>query len=130
MGAWSYEVMENDYALDKIADFVDTDNLLLCIKDYLHKEHPIWVFHELLLAIEIVDISLNGIDMDILGYTYQYDKWFVDLPNRPMEELREEALQALNLIINSEDNNNMWVLDIREDRRKMLLKIKERLERR
>lgn len=125
MGSWGYAVMHNDDALDYIGCFVDSNNLSEFTKGFMHDEHYI---NEFLLAVEIVDISLNGIDMDILGGTYNYDKWFAELSDNPMEELRNDAIHVINFIINTENKSNDWVEEVKEDRKQMLLKIKERLE--
>ena len=73
MGAWSYDVLGNDSALDLMGDLEDSKHIKTDIYNILHGKHDM---HEFLLAVEIVDISLNGIDEDILGgYLYDYDDY-------------------------------------------------------
>lgn len=127
MGAWGHRVMDNDSALDYIGDFVYSDNLEQFIKEFMHKDNEYYIY-EMLLAVEIVDISLNGIDMDILGSTYEYEDWFDKLPNHPMENLRDDAIIVIKHIITIENAYGGWVEDCKKDRKDILKRILSRLE--
>ena len=61
MGAWSYEVLSNDRALDTMWDLVDSKNLKEDIIKLLENGDT----DEKVLACEIVDISINGVDEEI-----------------------------------------------------------------
>ena len=58
MGAWGYEVLSNDRALDTMYDLIDSKNL----KEDIEKLLEYGDREEMVLACEIVDISINGID--------------------------------------------------------------------
>ena len=123
MGAWGYTVLENDAALDAMGELEKSKNLksslmmLLC-SDYIEEK---------LLAVEVIDISLNGINESFLGSFYQYESWFRSVAEQPMPDLREKALNVLEEIILKEDANNLWVASCRDARRQLLLDIKSRL---
>ena len=85
MGAWSYEVLSNDSALDMMGDLCVSKNIKTDIYNILHEKHDT---HEFLLAVEIVDVSLNGINEEILGGLYDYEGWFKNIEKNPMEDLR------------------------------------------
>ena len=72
MGAWSYEVLSNDRALDTMWDLVDSKNLKEDIIKLLENGDT----DEKVLACEIVDISINGVDEEILGGLYEHEEFF------------------------------------------------------
>ena len=72
MGAWSYEVLSNDRALDAMWDLADSKNLKENVIEFLESGD----INEKVLACEIVDISINGVDKEILGSLYEYEEFF------------------------------------------------------
>lgn len=80
MGAWSYEVLSNDRALDTMWDLADSKNLKENIIELLESGN----INEKVLACEIVDISINGVDKEILGSLYEYEEFFKSIQNNPM----------------------------------------------
>ena len=125
MGAWSYEVLTNDYALDLMGDLEDSKDIKTDIYNVLHGEW--WGTHEFLLAVEIVDISLNGIDEDILGSFYGYKDWFKKIEQTPMEDLKDDAIHVIKFIQKVEEEHGGWVEDCKEPRKQLLAKIEKRL---
>lgn len=125
MGAWSYEVLSNDYALDMMGDLCVSKDIKTDIYNILHGEHDT---HEFLLAVEIVDISLNGIDEEILVEFYDYENWFKNIEKNPMEDLREDAIHVIKFIQETEEKYGGWVKDVKEDRKQLLVKIENRLK--
>lgn len=125
MGAWSYEVLTNDTALDMMGDLVNSQDIKTDIHNILHGN---CYTAEFLLAVEIVDISLNGIDEDILGGLYEYEDWFKNIEKISMEDLREDAIHVIKFIQESEEKNGGWVKEVKEDRKQLLIKIENRLK--
>ena len=124
MGAWSYEVLSNDSALDMMGDLCVSKNIKADIYNILHGKHDT---HEFLLAVEIVDVSLNGINEEILGGLYDYEGWFKNIEKNPMEDLREDAIHVIKFIQETEEEHGGWVNDVKEDRKQLLIKIENRL---
>ena len=124
MGAWSYEVLSNDSALDMMGDLCVSKNIKTDIYNILHEKHDT---HEFLLAVEIVDVSLNGINEEILGGLYDYEGWFKNIKQNPMEDLREDAIHVIKFIEETEEEHGGWVNDVKEDRKQLLIKIDNRL---
>ena len=124
MGAWSYEVLSNDSALDMMGDLCVSKNIKADIYNILHGKHDT---HEFLLAVEIVDVSLNGINEEILGGLYDYECWFKNIEKNPMEDLREDAIHVIKFIQETEEKHGGWVNDVKEDRKQLLIKIENRL---
>lgn len=132
MGAWSYQVLTNDTALDLMGDLVTSKDIKTTIYNILHKKYDVYEFtlyglSELLLAVEIIDISLNGIDEEILGSLYDYDNWFKKVENTPMGDLRNEAIHAIH-VIQVIDEKSGWRQDVKEDRKQLLIEIESRLK--
>ena len=125
MGAWSYEVLSNDSALDMMGDLCVSKNIKTDIYNILRGEHDI---NEFLLAVEIVDVSLNGINEEILGCLYGYEDWFKNIEKNPMEDMREDAVRVLENIQNFEEKDGGWVKEVKEDRKQLLIKIENRLK--
>lgn len=124
MGAWSYEVLSNDCALDMMGDLVDSKNIRNDVYNILHGN---CYTDEFLLAVEIVDISLNGIDEEILGGLYDYEDWFKNIERNPMEDLREDSIRVIQFIRETEEKHGGWINDVKEDRKQLLIKIENRL---
>lgn len=121
MGAWSYEVLSNDSALDMLSDIEDSKNITEDIIKILDEDTCI---DEKLLAIEIIDISLNGIDEEILGGIYEYENWFKEIEKKPMNDLLTKAIQNIRYIKEHDDG---WVERVKEQRKELLIKIENRL---
>ena len=124
MGTWSYEVLSNDSALDMMGYLCVSKNIKTDIYNILHEKHDT---HEFLLAVEIVDVSLNGINEEILGGLYDYEGWFKNIEKNPMEDLREDAIHVIKFIQETEEKHGGWVNDVKEDRKQLLIKIENRL---
>lgn len=120
MGAWSYEVLSNDRALDAMWNLADSKNL---------KENVIELFesgdtNEKVLACEIVDISINGVDKEILGSLYEYEEFFMSIPNNPMTDLRLKAFEMIKYI---QKHDGGWIGGAKKQRADLLRKIENRL---
>ena len=77
------------------------------------------------MAVEIIDISIHGVDESILGSFYGYQEWFEELTKNPMNDLQEEAIRTLD-DIKKRDNN--WFPAFVKERKKILDKIEKRLK--
>ena len=103
MGAWSYEVLSNDRALDTMLDLVDSKNL---------KE-------------DIIKLIENGdIDEEILGGLYEYEEFFEKIQNDPMTDLRLKAFEAIGYV---QEHDGGWIDEVKEQRVGLLRKIENRL---
>ena len=122
MGSWGIEVLENDTALELIPSLVKNGSLKRTVERLLLSAEYI---DERLLAVEIVDISLNGIDKSIIGSMYGYEEWFEKLTLQPMAELKEEAIYALEHV---KENDLNWFPAYQGARRNLLQKIEARLK--
>lgn len=121
MGAWSYEVLSNDSALDMLSDLEDSTNIKADILKILNEDSCI---DERLLAIEIVDVSLNGIHEEILGEIYECENWFKEIEKKPMNDLLVKAIQDIRYVKEHDDG---WVERVKEKRKELLIKIENRL---
>ncbi len=120
MGAWSYEVLSNDRALDTMWDLVDSKNLKEDILELLENGD----IDEKVLACEIVDISINGVDEDILGSLYEYEEFFKSIQNNPMADLKLKAFETIEYV---QEHDGGWIDKIKEQRMNLLMEIKERI---
>ena len=120
MGAWSYEVLSNDRALDTMWDLVESKNLKDDILELLENGD----IDEKVLACEIVDISINGIDEEILGGLYEYEEFFEKIQNDPMTDLRLKAFEAIRYV---QEHDGGWIDELKEQRVGLLRKIENRL---
>ena len=125
MGAWSYKVLTNDSALDVLDELSHSQDIEADVYNILHGEYNM---DEFLLAVEIVDVSLNGIDEDILGGFYGYENWFGKIETIPMKNLIEDAIHVIKFIQKNEEKHNGWVEDVKENRKQLLIKIENRLK--
>ncbi len=103
MGAWGYKVLQNDIALDLMSTFskLSTSNgeASDVVKMYLKGSE---YTEERLLAAEVVDIALNGVDEKILGSTYGYDEWFNTIHKngrffKPMVDMAVKAVRNIDV---------------------------------
>lgn len=125
MGAWNYKVLTNDLALDFMAVISksDNDDIKQFMKELLRKS--CYYIEELLLLVEIVDISLNGVDEDILGGFYGYEKWFEEIRKNPLTEFKNDAIRIIKHV---QEIDSGWVDDCKEQRKELLIKIEKRLK--
>ena len=121
MGVWGTTVLENDGALDAMITLGNLRNPRQAVEEYLASEYV----EEQLLAVEIIDISIHGVDESILGGFYEYQEWFEELTKNPMNDLQEEAIRTLD-DIKKKDNN--WFPAFVKERKKILDKIEKRLK--
>lgn len=120
MGAWSYEVLANDYALDVMGNLINNNNLKVDIIQLLENGD----IDEKVLACEIVDISINGVDEEILGGLYEYEEFFEKIQNNPMTDLRLKAFETIRYI---QKHDSGWIDEVKEQRADLLRKIENRL---
>lgn len=120
MGAWSYEVLSNDRALDTMLDLVDSKNLKEDILELLENGD----IDEKVLACEIVDISINGIREEILGSLYDYEDFFKSIQGNPMADLKLKAFETIEYV---QEHDGGWIDEIKEQRMNLLMEIKERI---
>lgn len=120
MGAWSYEVLSNDRALDTMWDLVESKNLKDNILELLENGD----INEKVLACEIVDISINGVDEEILGGLYEYEEFFKSIQNNPMADLKLKAFETIEYV---QEHDGGWIDKIKKQRMNLLMEIKERI---
>ena len=120
MGAWGYEVLSNDRALDTMWNLADSKNLKGDIIELLESGDT----DEKVLACEIVDISINGVDKEILGSLYEYEEFFKSIQNNPMIDLRLKAFEMIRYI---QKHDGGWIDEVKEQRADLLRKIENRL---
>lgn len=110
MGAWGVRIFENDTALDEMQDITEFGTTPEAVKAYTVAMLNNWQDeHIQLLAIGIVDASLNGVEHSVFGNFLEYNHFLLNL--EPMEDLRERALKAVkNLGVDS------WNDDCKADR--------------
>lgn len=120
MGAWSYEVLSNDRALDTMWDLVESKNLKDNILELLENGD----IDEKVLACEIVDISINGVDEEILGGLYEYEEFFKSIQNNPMADLKLKAFETIEYV---QEHDGGWIDKIKKQRMNLLMEIKERI---
>ncbi len=80
--------------------------------------------NEKVLACEIVDISINGIDKEILGSLYEYEEFFKSIQNNPMTDLRLKAFEMIKYI---QKHDGGWIGGAKKQRADLLRKIENRL---
>ena len=126
MGAWGPGVMENDTALDLMGALEDKRDKEMFIREiFKHAKYT----SSKLWAIEMIDISLNGVDEAILGSCYEYEETFELLTTRPMQDLVEEALEAALVTYWIEESMEWGTKEMTEERKEILRKIAKRLYR-
>lgn len=120
MGAWGYEVLSNDEALDAMWDLVDCKNL----KENIMKLLENGGIHEKVLACEIVDISINGVKEEIIGSLCEYEEFFNMIQREPMTDLRLKAFETIRYVMKHDDG---WIDRVKKQRADLLRKIENRL---
>ena len=94
MGAWSFEVLSNDRALDVMSELEDSKDIKADVEKLLDDGDT----DEKVLACEIVDISINGINEEILGNLYEYEEFFKSIQSKPIAELRLKAFETIRYV--------------------------------
>ena len=100
MGSWGFKVLQNDAALDRMSH-LDSDNVRDFVKEKLLDTDK-WNEHEIVLALGLVDCSINGPDRRILGGLYGYQKFLEDLPS--MLDLVDECVECSEFLLSVEDS--------------------------
>ena len=121
MGAWGYEVLCNDRALDVMSSIEKSKNIKGSILKLFQNKDSDYI-DEIVLGCELVDISINGIDEKILGSTYNYDKFFKSLTNDL--ELKDKAIEMIKF---AQENDNDWFPSVKKERADLLKRIEKRL---
>ena len=110
MGAWGVRIFENDTALDEMQDITTYCTTPEAVKAYTVAMLNNWQDeHIQLLAIGIVDASLNGAEHSVFGNFYDYNSFLFYL--EPMEDLRNKALSAVKHL-----SIDGWTADSKTDR--------------
>lgn len=132
------EVLRDEYArkqLDMILFRLNEEGYYDIIRNYieilLDGNYGRFVNGNLLLAVELVDISLNGFDIDIMGSCRNEDvEFFEYIEKIPMVKFKKEALNALMFIQKYEEEKEYptWDEFSKKRRIEILNKIKNRLE--
>jgi hypothetical protein len=106
--------------LDTMWDLADSKNLKGNIIELLESGDT----DEKVLACEIVDISINGVDKEILGSLYEYEEFFKSIQNNPMIDLRLKAFEMIRYI---QKHDGGWIGGVKKQRADLLKKIENRL---
>lgn len=120
MGAWSFEVLSNDRALDTMSELEDSKDIKADVEKLLDNGDT----DEKVLACEIVDISINGINEEILGSLYAYEEFFKSIQSKPMTDLRLKAFETIRYV---QKYDGGWVDEVKEQRANLLRRIENRL---
>lgn len=120
MGAWSYEVLSNDRALDTMSELEDSKDIKAEVEKLLDDGDT----DEKVLACEIVDISINGVDEKILGGLYEYEEFFKKIQNNSMTNLRLKAFEVIRYV---QKHDGGWIDEVKEQRVDLLRQIENRL---
>lgn len=126
MGAWGYAVLEDDIALDMMDELKESFEPKTKVYNFLNTEAD-YELQEILLAVAIVDASLHGLDETIFGGFYGHKPWLLNFVKTPMEDLKEDAMKAIQFV-KEEDVNLGWREDTIENRKNLLIKIEKRLK--
>ena len=143
MGTWDTGILCNDCALDLMYDIeelnVETE-LVPFIDNYIRNMSDRYISHEdVFLIIELIDMSLNGVDFEILVNDantfsvgakdlYGYGELFDSIAKHPMPQFLDWAITAFAENRKYEDENIVWRNDSVESRKHILDKIWNRLK--
>lgn len=120
MGAWSFEVLSNDRALDTMSELEDSKDIKADVEKLLDDGDT----DEKVLACEIVDISINGVDEKILGDLYECEEFFKKIQNNSMTDLRLKAFEVIRYV---QKHDGGWIDEVKEQRVDLLRQIENRL---
>ena len=143
MGTWDTGLLCNDTALDMMCDIeeLNVETELVKYIDIVSKrvgqDHISCA--DVFLIVELVDMSLNGVDFEILVNRadtfsvgakglYGYGDLFNRISEHPMPQFLDWAITAFTEARKYEAENIDWVADAIEDRNRILDKIEHRLK--
>lgn len=131
MKAWGYKVLENETVYNKLLFANIYEDEPFCVDDMGESKKDINLYVAnlldeenadlLLLGIELVDVSINGVNPDILGDNYILDYYLKEIQKHPLEGFVEKALTKLETV-RELDKLAGW---FNPDKRKELLDIIE-----
>ena len=124
MGAWGTGIMDNDTARDLMSFLMETENKEEFIREIFNTAK--YIFSKI-WAVEMIDISLNGVDEKIIENCDEYKDVFSMLEKCPMLDLAEKALDAVFIIYWEEESMEWGTVKMKRARRKMLRNIAKRL---
>jgi hypothetical protein len=143
MGTWDTGILCNDSALDLMYDIenlnVETE-LVPFIDNYIkHMGDRYISCADVFLIIELIDMSLNGVDFEILVNRadtfsvgakdlYGYGELFNSIAKHPMPQFLDWAINTFTENRKYEEGNIDWVADAIESRKHILDKIWNRLK--
>ncbi len=141
MGTWDTGILCNDSALDLMYDIknlnVETE-LIPFIDSYTKnmKKDRYISCSDVFLIIELIDMSLNGVDFEILvndvnTFTkdlYGYGELFDNIAKHPMPQFLDWAINTFAENRKYEEENLVWSHDCVENRKHILDKIWNRLK--
>lgn len=143
MGTWDTGVLCDDSALDLMYDIenlnVETE-LVPFIDNYIRNMKDRYISCEcVFLIIELIDMSLNGVDFEILVNRadtfsvgakdlYGYGELFDSIAKHPMPQFLDWAINTFTENRKYEEDNIDWVADAIESRKHILDKIWNRLK--
>ena len=143
MGTWDTGILCNDSALDLMYDIenlnVETE-LVPFIDTYIKDIKDSYIScDDVFLIIELIDMSLNGVDFEILVNDantfsrgakdlYGYGELFNSIAKHPMPQFLDWAITAFAENRKYEEENIVWRNDSVESRKHILDKIWNRLK--
>lgn len=143
MGTWDTGILCNDSALDLMYDIenlnVETE-LVPFIDNYIERMHDNNASYlDVFLIVELIDMSLNGVDFEILVNDantfsvgakdlYGYGELFDSISKHPMPQFLDWAINAFAENQKYEEENIVWRQDCVENRKHILDKIWNRLK--
>ena len=137
MGTWDVGVLDDDMVLDtlyRIDNFDVITEYKRFISDFISEYENNKSGNEILLIAEMVDTSLNGVDCEILmndvedADLYGYKELFAWIASNPMPEYLDWAIGAID-VVRKWDTEVGWDEDCIEDRKRIVDKISNRLNR-
>lgn len=143
MGTWDTGILCNDSALDLMYDIENLNvemELVPFIDNYIRNMKDRYVSYEgVFLIIELIDMSLNGVDFEILvnradsfsggaKNLYGYGELFDTIAKNPMPQFLDWAINTFTENRKYEEGNIDWVADAIESRKHILDKIWNRLK--
>lgn len=143
MGTWDSGILCNDSSLDLMYDIENLDvetELVPFINNYIdnmHNNDASW--EDVFLIIELIDMSLNGVDFEILvnradsfsggaKTLYGYGELFASIAKHPMPQFLDWAINTFTENRKYEEDDIVWKEDSIEDRKHILDKVESRLK--
>ena len=143
MGTWDTGILCNDCALDLMYDIENRDvetELVSFIDNCTKNMEDRWFSCEdIFLIVELIDMSLNGVDFEILVNDantfsvgakdlYGYGELFDSIAKNPMPQFLDWTINAFAENQKYEEENIVWRQDCVESRKHILDKIWNRLK--